>query len=839
LIHSKVEIINHNESDGLEDEDNEVIIQEKSQITIPKERKSKIQHLKEMTERLITAQTMLISYHIQSKKIDINELNELLMGINKYPALEEMPEMKILMTTYKEYDAICQEINKKILRKNELMIKEKEEYQHYLKLHHDLTPEGLIRFTIDRRKVLLLENFTDIQASCYLSRIDELYIESIKTPCLMFLESQLNQFKFLNGVFMNSDLITPEILEKLFKESFSFIITSKDLPRFFDVYMEYKLWKGKVQIFQNLRKSHKISNYILQDKTRRLGGPGCTLFMYLANNIAIETSPRITQHNASYNLFEVLSMEHLGTLIKEAKQLVYLNMTEILYDLDALLKKSYHFQQTLKYILDSGMSKTTESPLEMEFSLEEIMSEMDECNLFFPIYYSFESQRKRFASLRNLYGIGQEFKFMPMPYANFEEEFFNKYKEKVLYEVYRFLQEKKVTKENLRQFSEYYLFFDKALYREKYPNEFKVLKDLNQHYLFLVNILNLSNQWSQAKIESIKAIIEENNFNNLNNNNDSSNNNNNGTSNINNNGFQVKLTFQALEIMTEKYNEYETLEQIYKECEIFLEELLKDFANEGYSIQYDWERHLGFFDKETILYEELNFPRLVGKYKLFLWLKQIHLFFAENIKDYSKYYYLHLSLRELIEKYGLGDKLEKNEVLYEQFQAFSHQINELLEEISRKIQDRLKLKVFIEENEIPMIEQNLKLMKEKINVLGLFYPIASKLISDFENCCLASKKATVLHNMIVKENKKIDYNAMKILIDFAKNFELCELFPSFINLRRIFEYYENLLSKVAVLKDAFTAKKHVLSVFKVPNIKVMQEKFIYTERVTYSSNFSL
>jgi len=266
---------------------------------------------------------------------------------------------------------------------------------------------------------------------------------------------------------------------------------------------------------------------------------------------------------------------------------------------------------------------------------------------------------------------------------------------------------------------------------------------------------------------------------------------------------------------------------------------LKDFANEGYSIQYDWERHLGFFDKETILYEELNFPRLVGKYKLFLWLKQIHLFFAENIKDYSKYYYLHLSLRELIEKYGLGDKLEKNEVLYEQFQAFSHQINELLEEISRKIQDRLKLKVFIEENEIPMIEQNLKLMKEKINVLGLFYPIASKLISDFENCCLASKKATVLHNMIVKENKKIDYNAMKILIDFAKNFELCELFPSFINLRRIFEYYENLLSKVAVLKDAFTAKKHVLSVFKVPNIKVMQEKFIYTERVTYSSNFSL
>ena len=189
----------------------------------------------------------------------------------------------------------------------------------------------------------------------------------------------------------------------------------------------------------------------------------------------------------------------------------------------------------------------------------------------------------------------------------------------------------------------------------------------------------------------------------------------------------------------------------------------------------------------------------------------------------------------MIEKYDLLELLKK-EVLYDMFQQFSMKIEGILEEISKKITSRSKLKQIIKEEEMPMVELNIKLLKDKIADLGLNYPIASKTINDFENCCLASKKAGLLYNMIVQENKKIDYNALKILIDFAHMFEYCNLFPSFINLKNIYEQYEKLINKVNSLKDAFFAKKQFLITYRVPNIKV-HEKIIYSEKVPYSSNF--
>ena len=797
-------MISHEDNEGGEDEDNEVIIQEKSHVFIHKDRRQKIQNLREMTEILIAAQNMLISFHFQMKKVDPNELKDLLVQKERFPSLDSMSEMTILSTNYNEFDGILQEINRKISWKNEQIWKENEEYQQSLKVRHDLTPENLIRSTIERRKPLLQENFTDIHAAMLMNKLQMLFVDCFKIPSVKFLDSQLSQLKFINGIFLNVNPSTPDMLEGIFKHSLNFIVTNKDLQKFFDMYMEYRLWKGKVQIFENLRKTHKVTNFIFQEKSRRLISPGCTIFAYLANNIAIESSPRIFINGTAVHLFEILSMEHLGNLIKEAKLLISINMSEIIYELESLLKKCYLLQQTLKYIYDFGLAKTGEMSLEIEFSLDEIMTQMDDCNLFFPIYHSFEAQRKKFASIRSVLGIANEFRFMPLPYANFEEDFYNKYKEKVLHDVYKFMKEKTLTKENLKIFTEEFLFFEKSGYNEKFPQEFKVLRDLNQHYQFLTSVLSLSRQWVSHKAQKPSLIP------------------------------LIELKLQTNDVLGEAFNELETIEQIYKECDVFLEILLKDFANEEDTIILDWEKLPNYFNRETCLYGDEVLLMLVAKYKLLLWLKQIHRFLSENNKDYSRYHYLYACLRELIEKYGLEERLQI-EVLYEQFLEFSKQINCLLDEISRKIQDRLKLKELIEENEIPSIEQNLKSMEEKFQNLGLQYPMAEKMLSDFKHCCLASKKAGVLYNMIVNENKKIDYNAMKILIDFARNFELCELFPSFINLRRIFDYYESLMSKVATLKDAFSAKKQILGIFKVPNLKVMQEKFIYSEKVTYSS----
>jgi len=204
------------------------------------------------------------------------------------------------------------------------------------------------------------------------------------------------------------------------------------------------------------------------------------------------------------------------------------------------------------------------------------------------------------------------------------------------------------------------------------------------------------------------------------------------------------------------------------------------------------------------------------------------------VKDYSKYFHLKLFLQELTNKYGLLKTLKK-EVLYEQFDHLSTKIEGIIDEISKNITNRLKYRILIKEEEIGEIEGYLKKLKERMGDLNIYYPIALNTITDFENCCQASKKAGVLFNMIVKENKKIDYNALKILIDFAKNFEFCELFPNFINLKNVFEHYERLISRVSALKDAFFAKKQILAGFRVPNLKVMQEKIICSDKVSYTS----
>ena len=788
------------------EEDPDLIIEEKNHLNVSSERKSKIKDLKDITEILLKAQNIIISSHFQQKKANLSELQSLINEIKLHISLENYKEISILITEYKEYEAISHEINLKIMLKNDYLTKEKLEFERYLKNNLEKNSENIINFWLEKQRTSFLDNYSETQAFFLLNKLSLLCIDVSKSSNIILIDSQIRQLKLVNSLLMSTNSLKPEEIEKFIKESLGFIVISKDMIRLFDIYSEYKLWRSKLAVFENIRKNCKITQYILQDKL--IKNLDSDPFIYLSNNIILEISPQIVYNNTNYHLFELLSMEYLANLIKEAKGLFFMNLSEILVELDGVLKKSYHFEQTLKYIYEAGVSKLKENSVELEYKTEEIVLQMEECNLFFPIYFSFETQRKKIVIIRNYYGFSsQDYKHLPMPYSAFEEDLLTNYKEKALHDVYKFLEEKQINKESLRLFSEYFYFFEKTPYKALYVYEYKVLKDLNTFYLFLMNIISLSSQYL-FKNEIKEEIIGNHSF--------------------------YELFIENFEMMQEKYSEYSNLDDILDDCTGFIKELFIDARD---LIRFDWEKHLELIDKDLVFYENENFEKmrgLMGKYKLFLWLKQIFKFFENDVKDYSKYYHLKLIMQELTDKYGLFETLNK-EVLYDQFMCFSVKIEEIIEEISKNITNRLKYRILINEEEIPKIEMDLKRLKEKITDLTLYYHIATNTIKDFENCCQASKKAGVLFSMIVKENKKIDFNALKILIDFAKNFEFCELFPNFINLKNVFEHYESLILRVSNLKDSFFAKKQMLAGFKVPNLKVMQEKIICSEKVSYTS----
>lgn len=241
------------------------------------------------------------------------------------------------------------------------------------------------------------------------------------------------------------------------------------------------------------------------------------------------------------------------------------------------------------------------------------------------------------------------------------------------------------------------------------------------------------------------------------------------------------------------------------------------------------------FPLELCFYENETLLHLIGRYKLFLWLKEILCFFEENEKDYKKFYHLKQELNEqLIKKYNLLPMLEK-EVLYNEFIAFSLALENILQEISYNITDRYKRKEIISEWEIPLLEKSVALLKEKIFKIGLNFPIVFQQIIDFESCFSWSRKASTLCKMITKENKKIDYSSIKILIEFSQNYEYSLLFPFYKELKSIYDSYEGILNKVNSLKTSLLQKRSALLVYKLANLKVVHEKILTSDKFAYTS----
>jgi len=573
--------------------DPDLIIEEKTQTNFSNERKNKIKELKDITEILIKAQNIVISSHFQQKKVNLSELQTLINDIKVHISLEEYKEITILITEYKEFEAISHEINQKIMIKNDYLNKEKFEFERYLKNNFEKNTENIMKFWLEKQKISFIDNYSETQALFLLNKLNLLCIDASNSSNISLIDSQIKQLKLINSLLMSNNSLKPEEIEEFIINSMGFIVINEELIKIYDIYSEYKLWSSKLKVFENIRKSSKITHYILQDKLRK--NHENAPFIYLSNNISLEIGPQIVFNNTSYHLFELLSMENLSNLIKEAKGLFYMNLSEILIELDAILKKSYVFEQNLKYIYEAGVSKLKDNSVELEFKTEEIIEQMDEINLFFPIYFSFETQRKKFAVIRNFLGFSSQ-DYRLLPYSAFEEDLLNNYKEKALHDIYKFLQEKVITKENLRLFSEYFDFFKKTPYKALYVYEYKVLKDLNVFYLFLTNIISLSNQYlikSEIKEEIREEIHRENHKENL--------------EEIReeiceeihlNNGF-CELFIEDFESMKEKYNEYEKLEYILKDCECFIKELLEDDKD---LIRYDWEKHLELIDTDVFFY---------------------------------------------------------------------------------------------------------------------------------------------------------------------------------------------------------------------------------------------
>ena len=543
-----------------------MVVQSKKTFMISNERKLKIKQLKDITELLIKAQTVVISFHFQLKKVNPFDLKIILNEVKTNPSLEEMKEISMLMKDYKEFEEITSEINHRIMLKNEFLTKERFECERYVKNYVETNTENILKYWLERRKAFIFENYTELQANFFLNKLSDLCIDTSKSQTVVLLETQLKELNIINTILSRKNALKPENLEIFVQDCLGLIITSKDIMKLLDIYHDYKVWSFKMNIFENLRKTCKISSYILQDKSNKIYENYTNIFNFLANNISLQSSPQIKYNNVNYNLFELLSMEYLDNIIKEAKNLEYLNLSDILVELDSILKRSYLFQETLRYIYDAGVSKKTEETIDLEFTLEEILMQMEECNLFFPIYFSFENQRKKFAVMKNFFGFQSfEYKLAGL----FEEDILNNYKEKALHDVYRFLNEKIVTKEILKNFSDYYIFFEKSSYKELFPYEFRVCKDLNTHYMFLINILSLYGQWTSKIIDNLAHI-----------NNNSS----------NNEHFQIELMLQSRDTMQEKYNEDENLDNMFKDCEKFIEELIKDLEKD--SIKFNWENHL-------------------------------------------------------------------------------------------------------------------------------------------------------------------------------------------------------------------------------------------------------
>lgn len=780
----------------------DILMQDKKSMIFFNKNK-KLLNLKSTTELLIKVQKILISFIDENKKAKLSQFIELECNLKKQPELALMKETELVFQNYKDFNEILSEINLKIMQKQDYLIQELIKFDKIFKNNKECNIENVVESFIDHTKTFFTGNYSEIQLVHILNKLNSIIIDSSQSPGICLLDSQTKQLQIIATFISNFNPIRPELLEKLIKDSLGFIVFSSDIQKLWDLYSKYKLWKNSLDFFKKLRRNCKISNYILQEKPKKIFESNA--FIYLSNTISLETAPKITYNSKTLSLLDYLTMENLSLLIKNARQLIPLDLNEEINELDAILKKSFLFQQTLQYIYDLGVSKSSESKIEIEFSLEEILTKMEECNLFFPIYFSFESQKKKFSLLRNFFGFtDQEYRLAYMPYQNLEDEVINQAKEKALHDLYKFLQEKEITKENLKMFSSSLLLFESC--KDNYPDEYKILKDLNSQYHFLISLLNLYEQWSHKILENKDGF----------------------------NGNLIELSNEINESIYEKYDNYSSLDLIFFNCQIFIAELEKDLGTD--LIKYDWEKHIDLVDKNINFYgTNHDFLTVMGKYKLFLWLKQTLKFFQDNSKDYSKFYQIQLSLQELNSKYGLSSLIHK-EVLYDEFQNFTTALNQILAEITEIITNKKKLKILIHEDEIPSIEEKLKDLKKRIVKLGLNYPMITNTISDFEYCCLASKKAGHLFNMIVKENKKIDTNALKILIEFSRNYEFCDLFTSIVDLKNVYDYYEALISRVNSLKDSFLLKKQILSSFRVPHLKISPEKVVSFDKVIYSSN---